>query len=328
MHRDVVVIGAGLAGLACARALALRGCGVRVFDKGRSPGGRATSRREPGERIFDHGAHYFTARDPWLVDQVARWEVEGAVARWAPRVRRHGEPAADRPREDWWVGRPRMGALAAHLARGLDVHLGRTVTRATFDGRLWQLAIEGDGAMATCDALVVAVPAAQCAAILSEEEAVVAVARSARMDPCWAVVVALEQEIDGDADVLLDPQGPVAWAAREGSKPGREPPAGEVWWTLHASVAWSREHLEASPEEVVAALPRALEARWGRPLGAVIAGRAHRWRYARVEKVAEGGPLGHEAHALVVCGDWTAGARVEGAFTSGIAAADRLLAGR
>jgi len=40
----VVVVGAGIAGLACARALTAAGYPVRVLDRGRRPGGRMSSR--------------------------------------------------------------------------------------------------------------------------------------------------------------------------------------------------------------------------------------------------------------------------------------------
>ena len=45
MTRRVAVIGAGLAGLACATALARAGHAVTVLDKGRGPGGRMSARR-------------------------------------------------------------------------------------------------------------------------------------------------------------------------------------------------------------------------------------------------------------------------------------------
>ncbi|MEL6486923.1 MAG: FAD-dependent oxidoreductase, partial [Pseudomonadota bacterium] len=38
-HSDIAIIGAGMAGLACASALTAAGHKVQVFDKGRGPGG-------------------------------------------------------------------------------------------------------------------------------------------------------------------------------------------------------------------------------------------------------------------------------------------------
>ena len=62
----VAVIGAGVAGLTCARELARSGVDVGVFEKARGGGGRAATRRT-GDYHFDHGAQYFTARDARFV---------------------------------------------------------------------------------------------------------------------------------------------------------------------------------------------------------------------------------------------------------------------
>ena len=83
--RRVAIVGAGVAGLAAARALLEAGHAPVVLDKGRGPGGRISTRRaEPF--AFDHGAQYFTARDPRFVEQVAAWEAGGVVARWEGRI--------------------------------------------------------------------------------------------------------------------------------------------------------------------------------------------------------------------------------------------------
>ncbi|HYN94184.1 MAG TPA: FAD-dependent oxidoreductase, partial [Pilimelia sp.] len=59
----MVVVGAGIAGVACARALAAGGVGVRVLERGRVAGGRMASRRFAG-RPADLGAAYVTVTDP------------------------------------------------------------------------------------------------------------------------------------------------------------------------------------------------------------------------------------------------------------------------
>ena len=70
------VVGAGLAGLAAARALVAADRAVDLFEKSRGTGGRVATRRALGT-TFDHGAQYFTVRDsgfsaalarPWLHD--------------------------------------------------------------------------------------------------------------------------------------------------------------------------------------------------------------------------------------------------------------------
>lgn len=356
MARDlqrIVVVGAGLSGLAAARSLVDRGHQVVVFDKGRAPGGRASTRRESAHRSFDHGAQFFTARGAWLTSRLDAWEKEGVVRPWAPRIEAEEGPAVTsanrdsaRKREAWWVGTPGMGSVAAHLARGLDVRTASTVTSLRRAHDEWRItgataaAERGEpvqGFEHVYDALIVSVPAPQCVALLGEAIASSELGRhaaDARLEPCWAVMVALETDGEAAADLLTSEAAPLAWAAREASKPGRSVIEGEDLWTLHASPSWSRAHLEADPPEVASVLAAALVERLAvidrregrrRPRAQVLRAAAHRWRYARASSSPHLGCLHDEALDLAICGDWLESARVEGALTSGVAAATRLL---
>jgi predicted NAD/FAD-dependent oxidoreductase len=66
---QVAVIGAGIAGLACAKELQLHGISVDVFEKSRGPSGRMSTRRTQ-DWSADHGAQYFTARNPRFIEEV------------------------------------------------------------------------------------------------------------------------------------------------------------------------------------------------------------------------------------------------------------------
>ena len=60
--KRIAIIGAGLAGLTCGKALQQAGHDVVIFEKSRGIGGRlATRRAEPF--YFDHGVAAFTASD-------------------------------------------------------------------------------------------------------------------------------------------------------------------------------------------------------------------------------------------------------------------------
>ncbi len=134
----VAIIGAGVAGLTCARELATAGFKVTVVDKGRSPGGRtATRRKEPGLE-FDHGAQYFTARDPRFQRVTADWIQRGVVAEWHGRiVRLEAGVATETTPLPRYVGTPGMSAMAEDLASGLHVHSGVQVVRIHRDSAGW-----------------------------------------------------------------------------------------------------------------------------------------------------------------------------------------------
>ncbi|MFN8072518.1 MAG: FAD-dependent oxidoreductase [Mycobacterium sp.] len=142
------IVGAGIAGLACADGLAGRGHEVVLFDKGRGPGGRMSTRRmETSEGLahFDHGAQYFTLRDNAFQAQVNAWIAAGIAAPW---------PAAG---SDAYVGVPGMNAPVRDLASRHVVHWATRVTAVQRRDDGWRLNGKGPdaGEFHDVDALVI-----------------------------------------------------------------------------------------------------------------------------------------------------------------------------
>lgn len=319
--RRIAIVGAGMAGLACASHLHRTGVAVTVFDKGRRPGGRLATRRA-GSMRFDHGGQYATARDPAF--RAALQEAGPLVAVWG-----------DRPGDPWWVGVPGMSALAQalietgigelqqarHVAFLHHGHEGWTVRHRDAGQTPPGLVSAEEGELSgPFDAVVLAIPSPQATSLLDGIGHPLATqAAAATMAPCWALMLAFPGAHPGP-DTQRRDTGPLDWIARDSSRPGR--PALPECWVAHASPAWSRDHLEAEPAEVTALLRTAFAAATG--IDAVPSYAAvHRWRYARTLA-----PLGEPCLAgtdgLVACGDWCLGARVEAAFMSGCAAAKAL----
>ena len=299
---DIAIIGAGMAGLACARELNGKGHAVRLFDKGRGPGGRMASRRAQidGETLhFDHGAQYFTARDPRFQRQVKQWHAEGVVAPWTE--------ASDGA----WVGTPAMNAPVKAMAEQADVTFGTRITSIRAVGTVWRL--EGESAPDEAfEAVISAVPAEQVGALLGPHvPAITNLAEATASDPCWTVMVSFEER-PHLADTVCR-AGPIGWAARNASKPGRD--AAECW-VVQGSPEWSRLYLEKEKSLVVAVLLDALREQAGGMLPPVRHVDAHRWRYAMSGNAGKGAMWDSETR-LGACGDWLHGPRVENAWLSG-----------
>jgi hypothetical protein len=320
--RTAAVIGAGLAGLACARALSDAGVAVQLFDKGRAPGGRLATRRaetETGLRLgFDHGAQYLTARNPGFSAILAAHAVP-----W-PAV---GDRAGAH------VAAPGMSALPRALAAGLDFAAARSVVAVEPGEAGWILHHHaGDLARGPApsappesagpfDAVAVAVPHPQAAPLLPPHLA--AALTPVAVAPCWALLAAFESRLA--APDTLRPEGhALAWAARDSAKPRRT--AGAECWVAHAGPAWTRDNLEQKPEQVLPDL-FALLAEIAGPLPPVLHAAAHRWRYALVESPLGAPCLVDRATRIGACGDWCLGPRAEHAWDSGSALAAALLAG-
>jgi len=323
-HRfsQLLVVGGGISGLTCARTLADTGRSVRVLDKGRQAGGRVSTRRI-GDQAFDHGAQYFTVRDARFRDRVDGWRREGVVASWRGRIGtlENGRLGPARGTTERYVGVPGMSALGRRLAAGLDVRTGTRVEALAYDGAAWRARC-ADGSEFAAAVAVLALPAPQAVALLPGGTEIGERVAAVRMSPCWAVLATFPRPVALDLDGAFVADSPLAWVARNGSKPHR--PAAESW-VLHASPEWSAEHLEADGEEVSRELLDAFAAAAGVRLPRAEKAVAHRWRYSTASRPLGEDFLYHPDSGLGVCGDWCPGSRIEGAFLSGLGLAEALL---
>ncbi len=297
----VGIIGAGLAGLTAARMLHETGQAVRLFDKGRTVGGRlATKRLEvQGQTLhLDHGAQYLRPHDPGF----------------AALLLAHG--AAPWPDAERFVPVPAFSALPRAMAEGLDCNTGCTNEGMAREADGWWLD-EGPQRHGPFDAVVLTAPAPQSAVLLrGHAPELAAMLDGVAYAPCWTWLAAFDAALPLP-DVLRPEAGPIGWAARNNARPGRAPMEA---WVVQATGAWSRAHLEQTPQDVAALLCAAL----GAP--APLAQAAHRWRYALAER-----PLGRDCvwdagRGIGLAGDFCLGARAEAAFLSGRALAQAMLA--
>jgi hypothetical protein len=293
-----------------------------VVEKGRGVGGRSSVRRQPPFE-FDHGAQYFTARDERFARHVRAWQEAGLVAVWSGRIGslERGTWRDSSPQERY-VGVPGMNAIAKHLAAGLSVATETRITRLTRNRQGWRLSADGETAVGLFDAVVVAVPAAQASELLAGRSALAEQAGRCAMSPCWAVMLGFERPLSIPYDGAFILGSSLSWIARNSAKPGRS--SGEAW-VLHAGPEWSAAHIDDPPERVIAALRAEFEQASGGKVPPPAHAAAHRWRYAVPSEPLNVGALWDGSSRQALCGDWCHGARIEGAFLSGLAAADRVL---
>jgi predicted NAD/FAD-dependent oxidoreductase len=323
-RKRVAVVGAGIAGLSAARRLLDAGIGSTVYDKGRRPAGRTATRRS-GPFDFDHGAQSLTARRPAFRRLVRNLEEQGVLAPWAGSLAILGPygPRAIEGSEPRWVGVPGMNALAGRLAQGLEVRTWTRISSLERVGGEWYLVDEAGERSGPYQAVVLALPPAQAAALLDPEEPLRRRVEAVEMAPCLAVLLGLPSAYPVPFDGAFVEDSSLRWIARNSSKPGR--PSAESW-VLHADPTWSRLHLEDEPSRVARLLVAELEERTGVALPEPELVQSFRWRHARaVAPDSDSGFLISEDRDLVLCGDWCLGASIEDAWISGLRAAEELL---
>lgn len=330
----VAIIGAGIAGAACARALCDAGAAVMVFEKSRGPGGRMATRRASyadaqsveQQAEFDHGAPYFEVASPELREAIAQAERAGCVASWHPRVRGQW-PNLTSPVV--FVPVPGMPALARHILAETVVQTGRQVQKLLKGTAGWQLLLADGNLSATFDHVVLCIPPAQAAVLLAEHHPEWSnKLASLAMAPCWTLMVVTDH-IETDWDVIIGDghSGVLSSIVRNDHKPARHAPSTSATWVAHASALWSASHLEDYPQAVTEVLVAAFEREVSPRAQLRYHYRAaHRWRYAQrpMDVKADATSWSDFKLGLSVCGDFLGNAGVESAWQSGTRAAAEL----
>lgn len=331
---EIAIIGAGMAGLTCARALREQGHRVTLYEKSTAVSGRMSTRQtELGG--FDHGAQYFTASSAAFKKEIATWTSAGWVAPWNGKfvtlkkgvVTAAKSTSANTVRH---VGVPGMRSIGEHLALGLDVRIGQRVAAVEKFGEQWLLAVQADTVPITAsagpfDVVVVSAPADQAATLLQAEPTFAKAALGAKLVPCWSLLLAFQESLELGYDGAWIDDSRLAWLAHDASKPGRR--AGEHW-IGQASAAWSIEHLEDEPERAKEKLLKAFHEATGSHVQPVYAA-VHRWRYSQAAQPLAGDCLWSGAARIGACGDWfraglDGAGRIENAYLSGLALAARI----
>jgi renalase len=347
---EVVVIGAGLAGLTCAQRLQQMGYQVVVVEKSRGVGGRLATRRLHGT-FADHGTCYLSPKNhlfqqlvnhlvelnvvqPWL-EEVYEWRADGEL---------HRPPAADRtPR---YASQQGMTAIAKFLARGLDIRLNqRTIGLELTGNRRWQVTSEETTPDSTArtdlwaEAVVCTVPAPQAITLLqSLPESVLAPdfirrLKSVQFFPCLSAIAGYPPNCHQDwlnrypevRAIKIADDSDLAWIGLDSSKRASSP---QPVFVLQSTAAFAEKHLEVTDLQPAAGkLLKQAAKRFAPWLETPDWLQIHRWRYA----FAPGSSAETETHwvsnapiPLACAGDWCSGIRAENAFLSGLEVAETI----
>lgn len=336
--KHFAVIGAGMAGITCARTLLQAGHRVTVFEKSVGMGGRMATRKSVFGS-FDHGAQYFTVRDDRF--SLALQTTPKAIKRWSANtvqvLDELGRVAAATAHsgESHWVATPGMKSLVDGWAEPIrtagHLEMQAHVTRIEPDAlqpKQWQLRTEaldgGQRVFSGFDGVLVTIPAAQAKSLLQNSKQAPAWVKrldEVHMAPCWALMLAFPQAnqpglytLGPQWNAAISSHHRIAWLARESSKPGRNT---IERWTVQASAAWSQEHLQDDTARVESKLLKAFTEVTG-----IRAEPAHldskRWLHAKTITPLGTSHLWDAKKGLGLCGDWCLGHRVEDAFVSGL----------
>lgn len=305
MARGVIVVGAGIAGIACAREIAAAGFQVRVLDRGNRSGGRMAVRHVEG-RPIDVGAAYLTARDPAFQAVVDDWCERGLARPWVNSFDVYDA-------QGWrgvdagpvrYAASHGLCSLVEDLSRGLDVRQEHDVSAVGPGPR-----VDGESA----DAVVLAMPEPQAMDVLADTATAVRAGEHRRWQPVLTLYAGWPTSCwDGFDGAFVNDDPVLAFVADDGSRRSDGAPVLVAHSTPEFAAPRLDEPAGARPD-MVTALLRLLQfsqhPSWSR---------IKRWSLARPAEPRSGAPPYHlDTDMIALCGDSWGSPRVETAFLSG-----------
>ncbi|MEC4807149.1 MAG: FAD-dependent oxidoreductase [Jaaginema sp. PMC 1079.18] len=324
MALTIAVIGAGLAGLTCAKQLQDRGFDTILLDKSRGLGGRVATRRLHETRV-DHGLPF--------------WEVQGSVSQrlthtlaakkllhpWGDRFYQlHSDGTWEKlaPTQRY-ITPDGINAIAKVMAARLKVQRQFRVVKLTVDESksVWQIASESSQIQA--QAIVLAIPAPQALdLLLASDLDIFPALHRVRFHPGLAVMAGYDLDFPalGWQAVKLKGDRDLHWIVRDSNK-YHQP--SQPTFVLHSTPDFAQHYLDTPDLKVAQSkllhqVSQRLKTDFTKPQWVQI----HRWRYARTHQALnEPCLLAQTPLPLVCCGDWCLGSSIESALQSGQAAA-------
>ena len=315
---DALIVGAGIAGAACAARCRDAGLSVLVLDRGRRVGGRLAVRTLRGvpaagrDHPVDVGAAGFAVSDPGFRAVVVGWRSRGLVREWTDAVHAAGPDGLGPARPDrlQFAAPNGLRSLVEDLLSGTEVRAEATATEVGSD-----LVVAGIRART----VVLAMPGPQAARLLAAHPQVAAIA-----DQIYEPSLSLLARWPARAWPVFDRAAPegvpeIGLLVDDGRRRGDDAPV----LVAHATAAFAAQHL-ADPDSAVAPMLAALRRMLDLDADPVET-RIQRWTYS--QPAAGRDALFHLAGGIGLAGDgWSPSGGVEGAWRSGDALGAALVA--
>jgi predicted NAD/FAD-dependent oxidoreductase len=316
----IIIVGAGLSGLMAARELQSAGHEIVVVEKSARAGGRMATQKI-GDALFDSGAQFFTARSEEFKKELANW-MENCVAReWFA-----GYPSPENKKADdaypRYCGARGMKNIAEFLARDVSIHFQTAIETLDFQNQIWT-AHAASGREYSGDFLILTAPIPQSLALFDSSAKVLPAQARAALEsvdyaPCLALLATLKNATGLVAPGALSvDEEPIAWLADNFQK-GISPRAGAL--TIHSTGEFARENFEADENFIAEKLLAVAQGFFDAPLEIENA-KVQRWHFSKPQNALEEGAVFVSDLNLCFAGDGLNGAKIEGAFCSGLAAA-------
>ncbi len=311
MSRKVVIIGAGAAGLICARHLIRSGLKVSIFDKSRGVGGRIATRRIKNG-TFNHGASRipnFRNHNNLPKDLINLLET---AARQRILI----------PQDNYFTSFASMKTFTTYLSEGIDIKKDSEITSVKRMNNGFELQFQNTSKIQLKDTfLVFAIPQPQLLNLLKDDfPGIFDLVQPAKMYTSISGLFAFTKALPLNQSFIENER---IFGFHENSRIGQNLKLD--CWTIHSKKTYGIKSSHLDKIQIKEKLFQDLKQLKSSNLPDPIYAAGHRWLYGFTEKALDKNYIFNQTDKIGVCGDWCLGNTVLDALISGTLLANKIL---
>lgn len=322
--KKIAIIGAGLTGITIAQKLSSK-FSVTIFEKSRGIGGRIATKRANGFE-FDHGAQFFTTREPSFKKYIEPMLADDIIKIWDARFAEFDASNIINTRtwgEDFphYVGNFRMNNICKYLSKDLDIKLNTKIKSIIADNN-WRIFDENNTDLGIYDWVILTAPAEQTAELLPKSCKFAQAIQAIKMSACYSLMLGFTDKLNLNFDAAIIKNADISWISANNSKPGRPP---QPTLIINSTNEWANQNINAEQDWIVTHLLNEVKKVTGQNLNYASCKILQRWRFANIDHQTNQNGFIDLDKKIAAGGDWCIQGRVESAFLIGKTIAEQIL---
>lgn len=308
---DFCVLGSGIAGSTISNLLAKKNV-VKVFDKAKGIGGRASNRRYKHKLCFDHGLQYISPKDPFYKKFINELKKKKVLKTWSGN---HLDFSLEKkPDEPKFIGKNSNNDISKYLLRNIKKEFSSPITKIIFEKNFWKLTVSNK--QIYCKNLILTCPFPQVTLLANKYLDKKIKKLNVKMEPNITVMAVFRNNHIPISSLKFDNKI-ISWASNENSK--KRFNSNLNLWTIQCSLSYSKKIINSFKQkksffssEVIKEFSKIT----GINNKDLIYKNIHGWKYSYNYNKTTLKSYWNKKFKIGLCGDWFNGPKAESAWIS------------
>jgi renalase len=320
VSNKTVIIGAGFSAAVFSKLI--KQSNILIFDKGKGPGGRSSTRRITNVGIFDHGLQFINSENKeflnFLKKNLFSWikEWKGDFIDFDKNQKLTNDIR--------YIGINGNNDFVKQLIC-VNTNYQKELCKITKKFGKWILEFK-DGALEVADILILTIPAEQCKNLI--KYAKIDIKLKGCMEPNLTTMVAFDKNLKiSGSGFKFKKNSVLGWVANESSKLREANNPNLELWTLQSSLIFAQKNIQEyrlKKEQIMNLMINEFMNIFNIKNINIVHKDIHGWLYAYKLEKFENNFFWNQEINLGICGDWMCGSTAESAWRSAKGLADQI----